>query len=41
VAAFRSDLDAAREELSRLRAQSKPAPQTCAADAAALSERPY
>lgn len=41
VAAFRSDLDAAREEMTRLRAQAKPAPQTCAADAAALAERPY
>jgi acid phosphatase (class A) len=41
VAAFRSDLDAAREEMSRLRAQAKPAPQTCAADKAALAERPY
>ena len=41
VAAFRNDLDAARDEMSRLRAQAKPAPQTCAADAAALAERPY
>ena len=41
VPAFRSDLEAAREEMTRLRALAKPAPQTCAADAAALAERPY
>ena len=41
VAAFRSDLDAAREEVTRLRAQAKPAPETCSADAAALAERPF
>ena len=41
VSAFRSDLDAARQEMSRLRSQAKPSPQTCAADAAALAERPY
>ena len=41
VPAFRSDLDAAREEVSRLRAQAKPNPQSCSADAAALAERPY
>jgi acid phosphatase (class A) len=40
VPAFRSDLDAAREEVSRLR-YTKPDPQACAADAAALAERPY
>ena len=40
VAAFRSDLEAAREELSHLRA-SKPDARACSADAAALSERPY
>jgi acid phosphatase (class A) len=40
VAAFRSDLEAAREEMSRLRA-AKPDAKVCAADAAALSERPY
>ena len=41
VPAFRSDLDAAREEVARLRAQAKPNAQACAADAAALAERPY
>ena len=40
VAAFRSDHEAARDELSRLRAV-KPDPRACAADAAALAERPY
>jgi len=40
VPAFRSDLDAAREEVSRLRSR-KPSAEACAADAAALAERPY
>jgi len=40
VPAFRSDLDAAREEVSRLRS-TKPSAQACEADAAALAERPY
>jgi len=40
VPAFRSDLDAAREEVSRLRT-TKPNAQACAADTAALAERPY
>jgi acid phosphatase (class A) len=40
VPAFRSDLESAREEVSRLRS-SKPSAQACAADAAALAERPY
>ena len=40
VPAFRSDLEAAREEVSRLRS-TKPNAQACAADAAALAERPY
>ena len=40
VPAFRSDLDAAREEVSRLRAN-KPNAQACAADAAVLAERAY
>jgi acid phosphatase (class A) len=40
VPAFRSDLDTARAEVSRLRS-TKPDPQACAADAAALAERPY
>ena len=40
VPAFRSDLDAAREEVARLRS-TKPSAQACAADAAALAERPY
>ena len=40
VAAFRSDLEAAREEVSRLRS-TKPDPNACAADAAALAERPF
>ena len=40
VAAFRSDLEAAREEVSRLRS-TKPDAQVCAADAAALAERPF
>ena len=41
VAAFRSDLEAAREEVARLRAQSKPNAQACSADASALAERVY
>ena len=40
VAAFRSDLEAARQELSQLRAN-KPDAKACLADAAVLSERPY
>jgi len=40
VPAFRSDLESAREEMARLRS-TKPNADTCAADAAALSERPY
>jgi acid phosphatase (class A) len=40
VPAFRSDLEAAREEVARLRS-TKPSAQACAADAAALAERPY
>ena len=40
VAAFRADLEAAREEVSRLRSN-RPDPKVCSADAAALSERPY
>lgn len=40
VAAFRSDLESAREEMSRLRS-TKPSAQACAADAAALADRPY
>ena len=35
-----ADLDAAREEVSRLRGKAKPSADACAADAAALSERP-
>jgi acid phosphatase (class A) len=40
VPAFRSDLDAAREEVSRLRAN-KPNAEACAADTAALAGRAY
>jgi len=41
VQAFRTDLEAAREEVARLRLQVKPNAQACAADAAVLAERPY
>jgi acid phosphatase (class A) len=41
VAAFRGDLEAAREEVSRLRSKAKPDAQACSADATALAERPY
>jgi acid phosphatase (class A) len=41
VAAFRTDLEAARDEVSRLRSKAKPDAPTCSADAAALAERPY
>ena len=41
VPAFRADLDQAREEVSRLRGKVNPSADACAADAAALSERPY
>jgi acid phosphatase (class A) len=41
VPAFRSDVEAAREEVARLRATSKPRPDACVADAAALAERLY
>jgi acid phosphatase (class A) len=41
VASFRNDLEAAREEVSRLRLKAKPDAQACSADATALAERPY
>jgi acid phosphatase (class A) len=41
VPAFRSDLEAAREEVARLRAQNKPNGQACSADATVLAERVY
>jgi acid phosphatase (class A) len=41
VPAFRNDVEAARDEVSRLRASGKPKPATCTVDAAALAERPY
>jgi acid phosphatase (class A) len=39
--AFRADLELAREEVARARDKAKPQPAACAADAAALAERPY
>ena len=41
VPAFRADMESAREEVSRLRGKTSPAPEACAADAAALAERPF
>lgn len=41
VPAFRADVEAARDEVSRLRATTKTTPAACSADAAALAERPY
>jgi acid phosphatase (class A) len=41
VPAFRADMESAREEVSRLRGKVRPPAEACAADAAALAERPY
>ena len=41
VPAFRADVETARDEVSRLRTAAKARPDACAADAAALAQRPY
>jgi len=41
VPAFLTDLELARQEVSELRGKVKPQPEACAADAAALAERPF
>ena len=41
VPAFRADMESARDEVSRLRGKARPQAEACAADAAALAERPF
>jgi acid phosphatase (class A) len=41
VAAFRADVETARDEVSRLRSTAKGRPDACTADAATLALRPY
>ncbi len=41
VPAFRADLELAREEVAQLRDKVKPQAEACAADAAALAQRPF